>query len=344
MIELDGAQGEGGGQILRSALTLSVLTGKPFRIENIRARRPTPGLMAQHRAAVEVAQQISHARVQGNVHGSTRLIFEPEGIYSGEYRFDIGTAGAVTLVLQTVYLPLCFGASPSTVVVTGGTHVPFSPSVHFLKHHWLPLLARAGYNLELELIRAGFYPKGGGEARLKVHPVELFEPLVILTRGPLRTIEGYSLYANLDDSVGRRQKNRLEKRLRSQNYPSHIVTEELEAVGANAVSFLIARFAHAQLACESLGARGKPVERVADEAVFCLLKEMASSATLDVHVADQLLLPLSIIPGMSEFQVREITGHLDTLRTVIQKFLPAEIRFYRIGSGYRIQISGVSLF
>ncbi len=344
MIELDGSQGEGGGQILRSALTLSILTGKPFHIRNIRARRSTPGLMAQHLAAVEAARRVSHAQVQGNVLGSTWIRFEPEGIYSGKYRFDIGTAGAISLVLQTVFLPLCFGSSPSKITVTGGTHVPFSPSVHFLSEHWGPLLAKVGYNLEITLVRAGFYPRGGGEVECTVHPVDLLEPLVLLTRGPLHVIEGYSFYANLDRSVGLRQKSQLEKRLRAQSYPFRVEMRELEAVGANAVSLLIARHTYARLAAESLGARGKPVERVADEAAFSLFKELASNATLDVHVADQLLLPLAVVPGMSEFQVREITGHLDTLRGVIGKFLPVEINFFPIRSGYRIQVKGVGLF
>jgi RNA 3'-terminal phosphate cyclase (ATP) len=343
MIHLDGGFGEGGGQILRTALSLSILTGKPFRIEKIRAKRPTPGLMPQHLVSVRAAREISHAYVEGDVLGSTRLVFEPEGIFSGNYRFDIGTAGSVTLVLQTIYLPLAFGSSPSEIVLTGGTHVPFSPSFHFLKEHWVKLLARIGISLELELKRAGFYPKGGGEILARIHPFDFLEPLVLLTRGPLRQVKGYSFYANLDPSVGERQKRQLEKRLRMQNIPHEVIVEELEAVGPNALSFLVARYTYAQLACESLGARGKPAEKVADEAAFALIREISSNATLDVHVADQLLLPLAVVPGESEFQVREITGHLETLREVIREFLPAQIDFRPIQGGYRIRVQGIRL-
>ncbi len=343
MIELDGSQGEGGGQILRTALALAVLTGKPFRIERIRARRPTPGLMPQHLASVTAVQKIASAAVEGNRLGSTSLSFTPQEQLSGNFHFDIGTAGAATLVLQTIYLPLAWSDRPSLVTISGGTHVPFSPSFHFLRHHWQPLLNQIGIHLDLELTRAGFYPKGGGSLTAKIFPVERLNPLVWLTRGDIARVNGFSLIANLAPTVGWRQQQQLAERLQQHLLPFSVVTEELHAIGASAMSLLIATYAHAQIACERLGAKGKPVERVAEEAVTDLLHCLKTSCTLDSHIADQLLLPLSLVAGESEYVVPEITGHLATLRRVIQTFLPVTINFFPGTDGARVQILGQAL-
>ena len=171
-VQLDGAQGEGGGQILRTALTLSMITGQPFRIENIRARRAKPGLLRQHLTAVNAASEICSAEVQGAEPGSSTLRFIPNRIKGGNYLFAIGTAGSCTLVLQTILPALWFADEPSTVVITGGTHNPAAPPADFLIRAWLPLMHRMGVKMTLDLIRHGFYPAGGGEIHATVDPIE----------------------------------------------------------------------------------------------------------------------------------------------------------------------------
>src|SRR5512139_468894 len=177
MIEIDASFGEGGGQVLRSALALSVITGEAMRLTNIRARRPKPGLKPQHLKAVEAAAQVSAARVEGAILGSQTLRFEPEGLQAGDYAFDIGTAGSVSLLLQTIYLPLSFADSPSRLTLSGGTHVPWSPCYHYLQWQWLPYLAEAGYHVACSLERAGFYPRGGGLVHENIVPTRHFTAL-----------------------------------------------------------------------------------------------------------------------------------------------------------------------
>ncbi|MGB5474802.1 MAG: RNA 3'-terminal phosphate cyclase, partial [Gammaproteobacteria bacterium] len=208
MIEIDGMMGEGGGQVLRSALSLSLLTGQPVHLMRIRAGRDKPGLVYQHRMAVQAAGRISAARVEGDRIGSQELYFSPAAVASGNYHFDIGTAGATSLVLQTVLLPLALAAGGSQLYVTGGTHVPWSPCFHFLDWHWRTLLARLGVTFELEMIRAGFYPRGGGEVRAVLPGGARLKGLELVERGRLLRVRGLSAIANLATEVGQRQRNR----------------------------------------------------------------------------------------------------------------------------------------
>ncbi len=213
MIEIDGSQGEGGGQILRSALSLSLLTGQAFRLVNIRARPSRPGLMPQHLKAVQAAAEIGQARVTGAETHSMSLKFEPGCVRPGQYLFDIGTAGAASLVLQTVYLPLAFATAPSAVTVKGGTHVPFSPCYHYLDRQWRWFLEKAGLPLSLRMERAGFYPPDGGIIRTSIPPVGKLMPLTVTRRGALRRIFGVSAVANLPASVAERQRDEALRRL-----------------------------------------------------------------------------------------------------------------------------------
>jgi hypothetical protein len=190
MIELDGAAGEGGGQILRSALALSMITGQPFRITRIRANRAKPGLMRQHLVAVQAAVQVSNASVTGAELGSSELSFTPGRITGGDYHFAIGSAGSCTLVLQTVVLALLYAQQPSTIRITGGTHNSMAPPVQFLQRTYLPLLARMGAQVDIELVRYGFYPAGGGEVIASVRPCKRLEPLVLMERGS--PVAGYA--------------------------------------------------------------------------------------------------------------------------------------------------------
>jgi RNA 3'-terminal phosphate cyclase (ATP) len=325
MLVIDGSQGEGGGQVLRTALTLAVLTGRAVRIESIRAGRPKPGLMAQHLKAVEAAAAVSGARVTGASPRSTVLQFIPRSLRPGDYRFDIGTAGSTSLVLQTIALPLGLASAPSRVVVTGGTHVPWSPCFHYLATQWQGALAEMGFRVDLELESAGFYPHGGGVMRAAIHPVARLTPLVRLDRGDLKRFTGFSAAANLDPAIASRQQAQALKRLAHWAVPADVAIRSLPARSPGTLLFLSAECTRASCAAYALGARGKPAEKVADEAVDGLEVFLASGAAVDPFLADQLMLPLVFAAGVSSFRTSRITRHLLTIIDVIRSFVKADI-------------------
>ena len=325
MIEIDGSKGEGGGQILRSALTLSLLTGQAFRLENIRARRAKPGLMPKHLRAVQAAAQIGMAHVEGALPGSMSLTFEPGRIRPGHYLFDIGTAGATALVLQTVYLPLVFADRPSSVTVKGGTHVPFSPCFHYLDRHWRWFLAAAGINLSLEMERAGFYPPDGGIIHARIKPQARLKPLRFIERGRLLNIRGISGVANLDPGVAERQRDEALRRLAKRAEPCQIEIETLEAFSKGTVLLLLAEFEYSRACFFALGERGKRAEQVADEAVDALSEFLATDGALDPWITDQLMLPLALAHGESLLHTSRLTQHILTNADVIRNFLPVQI-------------------
>jgi RNA 3'-terminal phosphate cyclase (ATP) len=325
MVHIDGSQGEGGGQVLRTSLALSILTGKPVRIDNIRAGRKKAGLMAQHLKAVEAAAAISGAKVQGAVFSGKTLVFEPQGIFPGRYRFDIGTAGSTSLVLQTILVPLSFAETSSSVIVTGGTHVPWSPTFHYLKSHFLQFLRKAGFDLDLELEGAGYYPRGGGRVRAIVWPARDLSPLNLVSRGRLKGINGLSAATNLPGHIIERQASQARKRLKEEGLPVSIEQRAVQGNGQGTFLHLLACFENSQCCFDALGARGKPAERVADEAVEDLLAFLGTDAAIDEHLADQLILPLSMVKGVSVLKTSRITLHLQTNVEIIQTFLPVRI-------------------
>lgn len=342
MVRIDGSQGEGGGQILRSSLTLSLLTGQAVQITRIRAGRPKPGLQAQHLAAVQAAAAIAGAEVAGAKLGSTELIFEPDRVQPGNYHFAIGTAGAVTLVFQTVFLPLALAGGRSTLVIEGGTHVPWSPSFEYVDQVWLPMLRRLGLDGRLELERAGFYPRGGGRIRAHIEPAQTPPaPLVALERGAIVKVTGISAVANLPTSIAERQARRAASRLRSLFPGMPLTVTELPAIGQGTTLFLRVESEQAVAGFSSLGARGKPAEQVADEAVEALLAYLTTAAAIDPHLADQLILPLVLARGRSVLQTSAVTNHLLTHVAVVRAFLPAVITVAgELGAEGRVVIEG----
>lgn len=201
---IDGSQGEGGGQVLRTSLALSMVTGRPFRIEGIRAGRANPGLLRQHLTGVRAAAEISGAKVQGAELGSKQLTFEPGEVRAGDYQFSIGTAGSTTLVLQTILPALLAAKGRSTMVLEGGTHNPAAPPFDFLQRVFLPLVNRMGPRVSVELERHGFFPAGGGCFRVVVDPVEKLQPLELLTRGEIRRRTCRVLLSNLPRTIAKR--------------------------------------------------------------------------------------------------------------------------------------------
>jgi RNA 3'-terminal phosphate cyclase (ATP) len=323
MIYVDGSMGEGGGQVLRTALALALLTGKPFRIEDIRAGRPKPGLAAQHLKSVEAAAAVGQTRVEGATKGAAALTFAPEGIRPGAYRFDVGTAGATSLVLQTVAIPLALAPGESLLTITGGTHVPCSPSFHYLREQWVPALRGLGFRLEVDLVRPGFYPRGGGEIGARLGPAA-GPPAALRAMAPgrLLRVKGTSAAARLDPCTAERQARRARERLSALGVPVEVETARVDAPSPGTFLFLDALFERGRFCATGLGERGKPAERVADEAVAEVEAFLGSGAAIDPHLADQLLLPLTLAPGDSEFTTARVTRHLTTNAAVFRLFLP----------------------
>ncbi len=325
-VAIDGARGEGGGQVLRSALSLSCLTGRPLRITRIRARRAKPGLRAQHLAAVRAAAAASDAAVEGAHLGSSELRFVPGPLRAGHFHVEVGTAGAVSLVLQTVLPALARAPEASSVLLGGGTHVPWSPCFEYVERLWLHHLRQMGIEASVVLERAGFHPRGGGRVRAHVRPAARLATLCRLERGVLRRIRGLSAVARLPDAVAERQRDRARQRLADLDVPVSLERTRLDAASPGTLLFLEAEFEHSRACCFGLGARGKRAERVADEAVDELEEFLAGPGAVDRHLADQLLLPLVLADGVSELSTARVTEHVRTNAAVIHAFLGPRIQ------------------
>jgi RNA 3'-terminal phosphate cyclase (ATP) len=329
MVDLDGSHGEGGGQILRTALSLSLLTGRPFRMTSIRANRDKPGLRPQHLKAVEAAALLGHAEVTGAVAGSRVLVFRPGAYSPSDLTVDIGTAGSTSLVLQTLHLPLAMRAESAVrIILTGGTFNPKAPAHSFLEHTWRAYLAAFGLPIALAMPAAGFYPRGGGRLEAWIEPATP-RAWIQTSRGSLLRILGIAGVANLRDSVAERLRDRALQRLREDGLtaPVEIETVRWPSPGQGAALSLIAEYENAIPATfVGLSQRGKPSEEVADLAVDQLLAfEAVGQGAVDPHSADQILLPLSLAEGRSIYTVSEITNHLRTNAATIISFLDRPI-------------------
>lgn len=331
MIVIDGSRGEGGGQVLRTSLALSLITGQPFRIENIRAKRATPGLLRQHLTAVHAATQVGGANVEGASINSTSLTFIPGKVRSGDYSFAIGTAGSTMLVLQTILLPLSLADSTSTIELEGGTHNPSSPPFDFMQHAFLPLLARMGAEVELELIRPGFYPAGGGKIRALIAPAKKLARLDLESRGELTTRCARAVVANLAYTIAERE---VQTALEELEWPADCAqahTLSGSAGPGNAVSIIVG---HEQVTdvFTSFGERGKRAEAVAHEAAKQAKRYLNSGAAIGEHLADQLLLPLAVGEG-GAFTTTPLSGHSTTNVETIQMFVKRRIACEQVSNG-----------
>ncbi len=352
MIVINGSYGEGGGQVLRTSLTLSALLGQPMRIENIRAQRRRPGLQAQHLTGVWAIAQICDAELEGADFGSLNLTFKPRSSpRAGEYSFDVaqarkgGSAGATSLVSQTLLLPLAFAPGQSRLTIRGGTHVAWSPPFHYLKHVYLPTLARMGLDASAEIERWGWYPIGGGEmtAAIRGRRDSQLSSLDLVERGELKRLWGISATSNLPPHISQRQKKRAEGYLQKRGFAPQIEIVDAPSPGKGTAVFLAAEYEHAVAGFSSLGKRGKPAEKVAEEACREFIAYHQSNACLDKHLADQLILPLALAPGPSAFTTCKITPHLLTNVWVVEQFL--DVRFEiegEEGERGKVQVSAVS--
>jgi RNA 3'-terminal phosphate cyclase (ATP) len=342
MIEIDGSFGEGGGQILRTSLSLSALSGLPFRIFNLRKARQKPGLRAQHLACVRAAKQVCGARCEGDTIGSLELTFEPGQIKPGPYSFNIGTAGSTMLVFQTLVPILSAADQASEVILTGGTHNPMSPPFDFVKECFRPMVEQLGVSFEIELIRPGFYPRGGGEVRAEVHPgrkVEKEKPLSMDSEVDWGEPEVEIILANLPMHIAERERDEIMKSLRISQEHVKFKFPPGECGPGNVVLIRYQAFGRTEI-FTGFGEKGKRAESVARDASRDAKNFSKSRAALDARLADQILLYLAIGPG-GRFLTNQITEHLRTNIHVIQKFknLFSEIQSLKPDL-FRVSISG----
>ena len=322
---IDGSLGEGGGQILRTSLSMSLLTGTAIRIERIRAGRRRSGLLRQHLTAVRAAAAISNAEVSGAALGAQELALAPRAVLGGDYHFAVGTAGSATLVLQTVLPPLLVADSPSRVVVEGGTHNPFAPPYHFLERCFAPALKRMGANVELKLERAGFYPAGGGRIVATVEPIESgrgLTPLVMDHRGPVIERRVHAIVANLPNNIGHREGHAV--RTDATWADAEHLVESVASPGPGNALMLELVSAGASELITGFGERGVRAEEVAQRALQEAHIYEAHGAPVGEHLADQLLLPMAVGAGGS-FRTGPLSMHTKTNIEVLKRFVDVEI-------------------
>jgi RNA 3'-terminal phosphate cyclase (ATP) len=336
MIELDGSTGEGGGQILRSALTLSMITGLPFRIENIRGNRPKPGLMRQHLVAVQAAARVCGADIGALMVGARELEFTPGKIRGGDYDFAIGSAGSCTLVLQTILPALLFADGAAQIRITGGTHNAKAPPVQFLQRAYLPLLARMGALIDVRLTRYGFYPAGGGEVFASVEPCEALQPLEMMQRGGKLSAYAESFVAGVPVNVAKRELDCVGRAM-GWDEPQLLVRGLPDGHGPG--NALLMTFEHEQLTevfC-AFGEKSVSAESVAKSAIAEARHYLASDAALGEHLADQVMLPMALA-GAGRYTTNRISQHARTNAEVIEKFLPVKIELAENGPLSEVKI------
>ncbi|MFN2224839.1 MAG: RNA 3'-terminal phosphate cyclase [Anaerolineae bacterium] len=335
MLIIDGSYGEGGGQVLRTSLALSAITGQPVRIEKIRAGRRKPGLRPQHLTAVRALAKVCDAEVEGARLNAQEVTFTPRAHpQAGTYTFDVaqaargGSAGSVTLLFQAVALPLALAAGTSQLTLRGGTHVAWSPPFDYLKRVYLPILGRMGVQAKVNIRKWGWYPIGGGEMQATVQGRTGAAPagLDLLERGALLRVRGLSASSNLPKHIRVRQEQSALHALRASGINARLDAVDAPSKGQGTVVFLWAEFENVLAGFTSLGERGKPAERVAQEAVQDLLNFREAGGALEEHLADQLVLPLALAEGESRFTTAAVSGHLLTNAWVVNRFLPGTVR------------------
>ncbi len=340
IIHIDGSQGEGGGQIVRSSLALSMVTGKPISIENIRAGRKKPGLKRQHLTALNAAATVCGAEVEGAELGSSAFEFKPQKVEAGEYYFSIGTAGSATLVLQTVLPALMLADGPSSVTIEGGTHNQWAPPFDFLEQAYLPLINRMGPSVDLSLHRHGFFPKGSGKFTAQILPCDQLHGFDLLERGSLTKRLVEALVANLPASIASRE---VRTALRLLCWPAHAgKAREVDSVGPGNVVMIRLDYEHVCELITACGRQGTSAEKVAKEAVKEAQEYLESTAPVGVHLADQLLLPLGISASQGfggSFRTLELTQHSITHIDVLQQFLEIDVAVQSVKDSGEVVVS-----
>jgi len=323
MIVIDGSFGEGGGQILRSSLALSLITGKPFRIENIRARRKKPGLMRQHLTAVRAAVEVSSASVRGDSIGSQLLTFSPKVTHAGTHRFAVGTAGSTTLVLQTILPALLIADRPSEIILEGGTHNPLAPPFSFLEKVFVPIINSMGPTIHVQLQRPGFYPAGGGRFTVEIQPAPKLDRVDVVKRGEVVKCSAKSYVANLPEHIGHRElkvirdglgwdRNCLEVvTVKDAQGPGNIVTAEIQS---EKITELFTGF----------GIKGVSAEKVSLHLAGEVREYLAAGVPVARHLANQLMIPMALAGG-GTFRTLSLTAHSTTNIEILKQFLDIQV-------------------
>ncbi len=330
MICIDGSFGEGGGQILRTSLALSLVTGKSFQITHIRANRKKPGLMRQHLTAVNAAAQIGQAELTGNALGSQEVTFAPKTVRPGHYHFAVGTAGSAALVLQTILPALLTAARTSGLVLEGGTHNPFAPSFDFLKLAFLPLIKRMGAHVAVELERPGFYPAGGGKFSVSIEPGHTLTPIDLLARGKIQKRTVTALVSNLRKSIGERELKVIRDSL-GWDQREMRVAEVSNAHGPGNVLTVVIECKHITEVFTGFGKRGVSAEKVASRTAKEICEYLDTDVPVGHHLADQLIIPMALA-GKGRFRTLAPTQHTATNIAVVKQFLDIKIAMIRINS------------
>lgn len=341
ILEIDGAQGEGGGQILRTSFALAAITGRPIRIAKIRAGRPKPGLAAQHLTAIEAAAEVCGGGLVGGRIGAKEVAFTPaHAPKGGDYHFRIGTAGSTTLVAQTVLWPLCFADRPSRVVIEGGTHALKAPPIEFLTDTFLPAVRKMGVQATLTLERYGFYPQGGGRIVLEVEPITALRPAQFLDRGKRQRLTAYALVAQLRPEIAETEVSTLGRRLQiaSKDRRTEVVSN---TVGAGNVVLLSASYATGTLVFSALGERGKPADKVALAAAREFERFDEHGGAVDEHLADQLVIPMALAGG-GAFRTGPLSLHTTTNMTVVSLFCPTPTSVQEAAEGATVTFGSPS--
>jgi len=319
-VVIDGSIGEGGGQILRTALAASLVTGTPFRMEKIRAGRERPGLMRQHLTAVRAAVEVSGAAATGAEVGSQDLTFRPGPVRAGRYAFKIGSAGSTTLVLETVLPALALAGAPSTVEIEGGTHNPLAPPFDFVARAWLPLLERMGVTARVRLERPGFHPAGGGRIVAEIEPASAFRPIELTERGEVVERRAVARVAALPGEIALRELAIVEKKL---GWDRAWLRPEVldDAYGPGNVLVIEVASRQVREVFTGFGEKGVSAEEVGRTAADAVREYLAAGVPVGEHLADQLLLPLALARG-GRFRTLPLSSHARTAIEVIRMFLP----------------------
>ncbi len=337
LIIIDGT--EGGGQILRTALALSIINRKPFKIINIRRSRSKQGLQPQHLEGIKAAIQISSGEAEGVKIGSKELIFIPKEIKYSQYKFDILTAGSISLLFHTIYLALSFAKKGSNLIMKGGTHVPWSPTYNYLKECWQWFMSKIGLKININMRRAGFFPHGGGIIEADVQPVSKINPVKILQRGKLNKIIIYSAHTNLNNKVAERQAEAAKKVLINYADYMQIKIDSLPSYSKNTTIAITAYFDNTICCYTGLGEKGKPAEKVAEETCKNFIEFLDSNATIDDYMADQILLPLAFCEQNSEFIIRTMTEHFISNIKTIKEFIEFDVNVEELsGREFKVKL------
>jgi RNA 3'-terminal phosphate cyclase (ATP) len=324
MITIDGSQGEGGGQILRTSLALSLVTGQPFRMEKIRAGRKNPGLLNQHLTCVHAAAAISKADVAGASLGSQNLEFRPGTVTPGNYRFSVGTAGSAALVFQTILPPLLTATEGSDLILEGGTHNPAAPPFDFLQRSFAPVIERMGAGLELALQRPGFFPAGGGRFEARINPAAKLTQIELTKRGKIVSRNARSLISRLSPQIGERELAVVHDKLGWTAEECHV--EQVSSSGPGNALLLVIQAENVTAVFTGFGERGATAETVAQKAVDSAVGWLNADVPVEEHLADQLLIPMALAGG-GMFRTLQPTLHSRTNAEIIKRFLTIDIRF-----------------